>query len=117
MTREEGQNMTREEFETVLSTILNAVQQQLITPMVLALGTLTVAATRDPIEAEWISSTLYSQAENCPPDLAGRAILLALAQLAQSGSSGAFDPQTLENSVREHLERLIKIDLHPDTET
>lgn len=77
--------MNRQEAETIIKVCLDAVNEQYVIPLMLGLGTLTATlACRDPDAAPAIAASLREQAESCPPDVAGRVLLQALAQLADA---------------------------------
>lgn len=96
--------MNREEFEAIIEACLEAVHEQYAMPLTLALGTLTAVACRDPEVAKAVAATLRQQAASCPPDVAGRTLLEALAALA-SGPAPA-DPAAAAAALRTAL-RLI----------
>ena len=83
---------------------LEAVSEQYIQPLTMALGTLTALACQDRTTAEAVSSTLREQAESCPSDVAGRIILLKLSELAAGPVSP--DPGATSEALRNAL-RLI----------
>lgn len=93
--------MNREEFEVALEITLQAVSEQYVIPLALALGTLTSALCQDPKTASAVADTLRTQAESCPPDVAGRALLQALAELASEPSPSG--PAHVQNVIRSHL--------------
>jgi len=88
--------MKREEFEVALPIILGAVNEQYILPIVLALGTLTVALCHDPEIGRAVSRILQEQYESCPDDVPGRIYLSGLASLADPDEQDARkkDPST-----------------------
>jgi tRNA threonylcarbamoyladenosine modification (KEOPS) complex Pcc1 subunit len=97
-------DISAEEFEAILETVLQAVSEQYILPLTMALGTLTAEICHDPETAEAVADALHSQAKSCPEDVAGRAILLSLARLA--AEPDASDLADVKNLVRSRL-RLI----------
>lgn len=96
--------MQREEAEVVIETCLEAVNEQFVLPLMLALGTLTAAACRDRETGSQIAAALRRQAASCPPDVAGRTLLESLAQLADGPASP--DPAAAADALRRAL-RLI----------
>ncbi len=96
--------MEREEAEAIIETCLEAVHEQYVLPLTLALGTLTVAACREPDSARQVAASLREQAESCPPDVAGRLLLQGLAELA--GGPQPTEPAAVRDAVRKTL-RLI----------
>lgn len=96
--------MEREEAEVLIETCLEAVHEQYVLPLTLALGTLTAAACRDPDSARQIAAALHQQAQTCPPDVAGRVLLQGLAELA--GGPLPPDSDAVQDALRSRL-RLI----------
>lgn len=96
--------MNREEAEVIIETCLEAVHEQYVVPLTLALGALIVVACRDPDAAQQVAATLRKQAESCPPDVAGRLLLQRLAALADGPRP--TDPAAAQAAVRKAL-RLI----------
>jgi len=88
--------MDREEFEIALPIILKAVNEQYLIPIMLALGTLTVAICHDPVIAKAIHPILLGQYESCPKDIPGRIYIKGLASLANPDEPDAQkkDPHT-----------------------
>ncbi len=94
----------RRMFEVIIEGCLEAVHEQYVLPLTLALGTLTAAACRDPDSARQIADALRQQAESCPPDVAGRTLLTALAGLADGPRP--LEPDAVQDALRRSL-RLI----------
>lgn len=92
-------------FEIIIKGCLEAVSEQYVMPMMLALGTLTAAACRNPEAAAEVAAALRQQAASCPPDVAGRTLLEALAGLAAGPASP--DPSAVQFALRRHL-RLVQ---------
>ena len=92
-------------FEIIIKGCLEAVSEQYVMPMMLALGTLTAAVCRSPEAAAEVAEALRQQAASCPPDVAGRKLLEALAELADG--PGAPDPGAVQSALRGHL-RLVQ---------
>ena len=96
--------MERGLAEAIIETCLEAVHEQYVLPLMLALGTLTAAACRDRESARQIAEALRSQADSCPPEVAGRQLLQLLAELA--GEPMPPDPSAVRDALRSQL-RLI----------
>lgn len=96
--------MNQDEAELIIETCLQAVSEQYVMPLTLALGTLTAAACRDREASDAIAAALLRQAESCPPDVAGRALLQSLAAIA--GAPDAPAPGDVAAELRRSL-RLI----------
>jgi hypothetical protein len=97
--------MDRRKSEAIIEVCLEAVFEQYVLPLTLALGTLTATACRDRRMAEEISVALRQQAASCPPDVAGRTLLEALAALASEPVPS--DPAAAAAALRKSL-RLIQ---------
>lgn len=82
----EDRSLTQEECEAIIESTLDAVHEQLLLPLLMALGTLTVELTKHPVQKEAISASLREQRDSCPADVSGRVYLDALYQLAKSDS-------------------------------
>ena len=91
----------KEVFNILVKGCLEAVSEQYVLPLMLALGTLTAAVCRDPKMAEEVADALRRQAASCPPDVAGGKLLEALAGLAAGPLPPG--PDGLEGVVRKHL--------------
>jgi len=96
--------MERLEAEALIAVCLDAVSEQFVLPLALALGTLVAATRRDPVLAQEVAAALHQQASSCAPDVAGRAPLQLLAELADG--SRATDADAIRNALRKSL-RLI----------
>lgn len=96
--------MKSDEAELIIEACLRAVSEQYVMPLALALGTLTAAVCRDREMAAAVADVLRKQAESCPPDVAGRALLLSLAGLAAQPDGAAQGD--VESALRKSL-RLI----------
>ena len=94
--------MDAEKAEAIIETCLEAVFEQYVVPLTLALGTLTATACRDLRLADEIAVALRQQAASCPPDVAGRTLLEALAALASgpAPSGPAAAAAALRKSLR-----------------
>lgn len=92
-------------FQIIIKGCLEAVHEQYVMPLTLAMGTLTAAVCRNPETAVEVAAALRQQAESCPNDVAGRTLLEALAGLA--GGPVATDPAAVQSALRSHL-RLIQ---------
>ena len=103
--------MDKEEAEAIIETCLEAVYEQYVLPLALALGTLTEVACRDRGHAAEIASALRQQAESCPSDVAGRVLLQSLAGLA----AGPVIPASgdVQDALRKSL-RLVPGGKHPE---
>lgn len=97
-------SIEREEFEQMLAVTLNAVNEQYILPLSLALATLTAAIARNPDSdlSKQVSEALYQQAASTPVDVAGRQMLISLAELA----AGQKDDEAIRNALRKVLRPL-----------
>ena len=93
--------MKTEEAEALIETTANAVCEQYILPLVLALGTLTTAVCREPELGHAVSSILRDQYESCPENIAGRIFLKQLSFLADPDT-----PDEQKNELRTFLRLL-----------
>lgn len=75
--------MEKEEFELVLEIVSNAIRDEYLMPMNAALCLLTTAVCHKKDRA-WLEKALRTQLETCPHDLAGRAVLEVLIEIASS---------------------------------
>lgn len=93
--------MDIKEVEALITTCLEAVSEQYVLPLTLALGTLTAVVCRDRETADAVAAALLKQAESCPADVAGRTLLQALAGLAAGTTSPS--PDDVRNALRKSL--------------
>ena len=84
-------NDDRLKFEAALEVTLEAVREQEVLPLLLALGSIAAAYTRNSTAQE-LAASLRAQAQSCPPDVRGRVYLQALADMLEAPSA---DPQAL----------------------
>lgn len=91
--------MNAQEGSAVVEACLDAVFEQYVNPLLLALGVLTAVISREPEMKKQIADTFGGLAESCPDDVAGRTFLEALADLARG-------PDAMRDAVRKAL-RLI----------
>ncbi len=97
--------MDIEEVEAIIETCLEAVHEQYVLPLTLALRTLTIAVCSNPEIAPVVAEALRKNADSCPSDVAGRILLQVLAKSA-AGPDGV-GPDDVQDAVRKSL-RLIR---------
>ncbi len=68
--------------EAIIKTNLEAVQEQFITPLLLAMGTITLALSTNQELGQWVGKTLRMQVSTIPDDVAGKLLLQVLARAA-----------------------------------
>jgi len=83
--------------EALIETCLEAVSEQCIIPLVMALGTLTEVICQDPEMADMVAKKFAKQAESIPGDVAGKAFLKVLGDIAARKVSEQTD---LHNQLR-----------------
>ena len=94
--------METKEFEALLETVLEAVDEKFVRPLALALHAVSLTACPDQKSREKLAEVLKAQASTCPEDIDGCIYLKWLAeQLVSPSSTGPSDSQTsLRSSLR-----------------
>jgi hypothetical protein len=96
--------MNSDEAQVVLEVCLQAVSEQYVEPLMLALGTLTTAVCHAPEMAAAVAAALQRQADSCPADVSGRILLQSLARLADG--TAPLDPADIQAALRTSLRLL-----------
>lgn len=96
--------MNKEEFEVALKVTMDAVLEQYVQPLTIAMSLLTYAVSHKK-DGEWLVDQLKVQADSCPSDVAGKGILYALAEMASLPDS--FPTEDVQKRVNNAL-RLIR---------